>query len=131
MKKILLNIMATTGISLVVLSLVAILYDGSLICIDTIFQVLGLNVVIYIGLYFMGFIEYRLAILETGLKLTYIIALVLISGLILGWYNNLPIVVLVLMTIGIFIVSVCLDAISLITEVKLINVLIEGEEQAK
>lgn len=131
MKKILLNIMATTGISLVVLSLVAILYDGSLICIDTIFQVLGLNVVIYIGLYFMGFIEYRLAILETGLKLTYIIALVLISGLILGWYNNLPIVVLVLMTIGIFIVSVCLDAISLITEVKSINVLIEGEEQAK
>ena len=131
MKKILLNIMATTGISLVVLSLVAILYDGSLICIDTIFQVLGLNVVIYIGLYFMGVIEYRLAILETGLKLTYIIALVLISGLILGWYNNLPIVVLVLMTIGIFIVSVCLDAISLITEVKLINVLIEGEEQAK
>lgn len=128
MKKILLNIMATTGISLVVLSLVAILYDGSLICIDTIFQVLGLNVVIYIGLYFMGFIEYRLAILETGLKLTYIIALVLISGLILGWYNNLPIVVLVLMTIGIFIVSVCLDAISLITEVKSINVLIEGEE---
>lgn len=131
MKKILLNIMATTGISLVVLSLVAILYDGSLICIDTIFQVLGLNVVIYIGLYFMGVIEYRLAILETGLKLTYIIALVLISGLILGWYNNLPIVVLVLMTIGIFIVSVCLDAISLITEVKSINVLIEGEEQAK
>ena len=131
MKKVLLNIMATTGISLVVLSLVAILYDGSLICIDTIFQVLGLNVVIYIGLYFMGFIEYRLAILETGLKLTYIIALVLISGLILGWYNNLPIVVLVLMTIGIFIVSVCLDAISLITEVKSINVLIEGEEQAK
>ena len=52
----------------------------------------------------------------------------LISGLILGWYNNLPIVVLVLMTIGIFIVSVCLDAISLITEVKSINVLIEGEE---
>ena len=131
MKKILLNIMATTGISLVVLSLVAILYDGSLICIDTIFQVLGLNVVIYIGLYFMGVIEYRLAILETGLKLTYIIALVLISGLIFGWYNNLPIVVLVLMTIGIFIVSVCLDAISLITEVKSINVLIEGEEQAK
>lgn len=131
MKKVLLNIMATTGISLVVLSLVATLYDGSLICIDTIFQVLGLNVVIYIGLYFMEFIEYRFAILETGLKLTYIIVLVLISGLIWGWYNNLPVAVLVLMTIGIFIVCVCLDAISLISEVKSINVLIEGEEQSK
>lgn len=131
MKRILLNIMATTGISLVVLALIATLYDGSLICIDTIFQVLGLNVVIYIGLYFMEFIEYRFVILETGLKLTYIIVLVLISGLIWGWYNNLPVAVLVLMTIGIFIVCVCLDAISLISEVKSINILIEGEEQSK
>lgn len=128
MKKVLLNIMATTGISLVALSLVATLYDGSLICIDTIFQVLGLNVVIYIGLYFMEFIEYRFAILETCLKLIYIIVLVLVSGLIWGWYNSLPPAVLVLMTIGIFIVCVCLDAISLLSEVKAINVLIEGEE---
>ena len=128
MKKVLLNIMATTGISLVALSLVATLYDGSLICIDTIFQVLGLNVVIYIGLYFMEFIEYRYAILETCLKLIYIIVLVLVSGLIWGWYNSLPPAVLVLMTIGIFIVCVCLDAISLLSEVKAINVLIEGED---
>ena len=125
MKKVLLNIMATTGITLVILSLVATLYDGSLICIDTIFQVLGLNVVIYIGLYFMEFMEYRFAILETGLKLTYIMVLVLMSGLIWGWYDDLPIAVLVLMTIGIFVACVCLDAISLISEVKSINVLIE------
>lgn len=130
MKKIILNIMATTGISLVALALVATLYDGSLICIDTIFQVLGLNVVIYIGLYFMDFIEYRYAILETGLKLIYIILLVLISGFLWGWYSNLPGVVLVLMTIAIFIVCTCLDAISLISEVKSINILI-GEEQSK
>ena len=131
MKKVLLNIMATTGISLVVLSLVATLYDGSLICIDTIFQVLGLNVVIYIGLYVMEFAEYRFAILETGLKLTYIMVLVLMGGLVWGWYDDLPIAVLVLMTIGVFIICVCLDAISLISEVKAINVLIEGEEQSK
>ena len=131
MKKMILNIMATTGISLVSLSLVASLYDGSLICIDTIFQVLGLNVVIYIGLYFMEFIEYHYAILETGLKLVYIIILVLISGLLFGWYNNLSGAVLVFMTIGVFIVCVCLDAISLISEVKSINILIDGEEQSK
>lgn len=131
MKKIILNIMATTGISLVVLSLVASLYEGTLICIDTIFQVLGLNVVIYIGLYFMEFVEYRFAMLETCLKLIYIIVLVLVSGLIWGWYNSLPPAVLVFMTIGIFIVCVCLDAISLLSEVKAINVLIEGEERSK
>ncbi len=128
MKKIILNIMATTGISLVALALIATLYDGTLICIDTVFQVLGLNVVIYIGLYFMEYIEYRYAILETGLKLLYVIMLVLISGLIWGWYNNLPAVVLIFMAIGIFVICVCLDVISMLGEVKRINVLIEGEE---
>lgn len=131
MKKMILNIMATTGISLVALSLVATLYDGSLICIDTIFQVLGLNVIIYIGLYFMEFIEYRYAILETGLKLIYIIMLVLISGWLFGWYNNLSGTVLVLMTIVIFVICVCLDAVNLLSEVKSINVIIEEERSER
>ena len=131
MKKMILNIMATTGISLVALSLVATLYDGSLICIDTIFQVLGLNVIIYIGLYFMEFIEYRYAMLETGLKLIYVIMLVLISGWLFGWYNNLSGTVLVLMTIAIFVVCVCLDAINLLSEVKSINVIIEEERSER
>ena len=131
MKKMILNIMATTGISLVALSLVATLYDGSLICIDTIFQVLGLNVIIYIGLYFMEFIEYRYAILETGLKLIYIIMLVLISGWLFGWYNNLSGTVLVLMTIAIFVICVCLDAVNLLSEVKSINVIIEEERRER
>lgn len=128
MKKIILNIMATTGISLVALALIATLYDGTLICIDTVFQMLGLNIVIYIGLYFMDYMEYRYALLETGLKLIYIILLVLISGFVWDWYNNLSGVVLILMTIGIFAVCVCLDMISLLSEVKTINGLIEGEE---
>ena len=79
----------------------------------------------------MDFIEYRYAILETGLKLIYIILLVLLSGFLWGWYSNLPGVVLVLMTIAIFIICTCLDAISLISEVKSINILIELEEQSK
>lgn len=128
MKKIILNIMATTGISLVALALIATLYDGTLICIDTVFQMLGLNIVIYIGLYFMDYMEYRYALLETGLKLIYIILLVLISGFVWDWYNNLSGAVLILMTIGIFAVCVCLDTISLLSEVKTINGLIEGEE---
>ena len=91
-------------------------------------QVLVLNVVVYVGLYFIERMEYRYAILETGLKLVYIIVLVLTGGYVWGWYDNLPAAVLILMTVGIFIVCVCLDAISLIGEVKSINVLIDGED---
>lgn len=128
MKKMLLNIWATTGISLVVLALVATLYDGTLICIETVFQVLGLNILIYIGLFLLDCVEYRYAILGTVLKLMYTIALVLVGGFVWDWYANLPAAVLVIMTIGIFLVSVGLDAISLLGEVKSINGLIEEEE---
>lgn len=128
MKKMLLNIWATTGISLVVLALVATLYDGTLICIETVFQVLGLNILIYIGLFLLDCVEYRYAILGTVLKLMYTIALVLAGGFVWDWYANLPAAVLVIMTIGIFLVSVGLDAISLLGEVKSINGLIGKEE---
>lgn len=131
MKKIILNILATTGISLVALVLVATCYDATLICIDTVFQVLGINVIIYIGLYLMDYMEYRYPILETGLKLMYVMILVLLGGWIWGWYSNLPGVALILMTIGIFVVCVCLDTISLLSEVKSINILIGGEGQSK
>lgn len=62
------------------------------------------------------------------MDLSYIIVLVLTSGFLWGWYNNLLGVVLILMTIGIFGICVCLDMISLLSEVKSINVLLEGEE---
>lgn len=124
MKKMILNIMATTGIALVVLSFIAIYYGGSLICIDTVFQVLGLNIVIYIGIHILNHFEYRYSILETGLKLIYILTLVLISGRIFGWYSNMSGLVLVIMTVVVFGVCMCLDTLNLLEEVNSINTLI-------
>lgn len=127
MKKIISNIMATTGITLVVLALVAICYGATVICISTVFQALVLNIAIYAGIYILNHFEYHYPILETALKLIYVLALVLISGWIFEWYANLSGVVLALMTIVIFGVCVFLDIMSLIGEVKEINSLIEGD----
>lgn len=127
MKKMILNIMATTGITLVILALVATCYGGTVIFISAVFQALVLNIVIYAGIYLLNRFEYRYPILETGLKLIYVLALVLISGWVFGWYSNMSGLVLVLMTIVIFGVCVCLDTMSLIDEVKAINGLIEGD----
>ncbi len=128
MKKMILNIMATTGITLVILALIATCYGGTVIFISSVFQALVLNIAIYVGIYLLNRLEYRYPILETGLKLIYVLALVLTSGWIFEWYNNMSGSVLVLMTIVIFGVCVCLDTIRLIDEVKEINVLIEGDE---
>ncbi len=124
MKKIILNIMATTGITLVALALVATCYDATVIFISTVFQALFLNIAIYAGIYILNRFEYRYPILETGLQLIYVLGLVLTSGWIFQWYSNLPAIVLVVMTIVIFCVCVCLDTMRLRDEVKEINVLI-------
>ena len=128
MKKMILNIMATTGITLVVLAIVGLCYDATVIFISAVFQALFLNISIYIGLYIMERFEYKYPIVETGLKLVYVLALVLASGWIFGWYANMSVVVLWMMTIVIFGICVFLDNVSLIDEVKDINGLIEGEE---
>ncbi len=130
MKKMILNIMATTGITLVILALIATCYAGTVIFISTVFQALLLNVMIYIGIYLLSRFEYRYSVIETGLKLVYVLALVLISGWIFDWYNNLSVPVLVFMTIVIFFVCLGLDTISLIEEVKTINGLIERDEDS-
>lgn len=131
MKKIVLNIMAMTGITLTILALVALCYDATVIFISAIFQALLLNVIIYIGLYILKRFEYRYPIVETFVKLAYVLILVLASGWFFGWYENMSAVVLGLMTLVIFVICVVLDAISLIDEVKDINGLLECENKDK
>ena len=125
MKRTILNIMATTGIVLVVLSFIAMYYGGLLICVNTVFQVLGLNIIIYAGIYILNRFEYRYPLMETGLKLVYILALVLISASIFEWYSNISVFILGVMTVIIFAVCVCLDMFTLLDEVRTINKMID------
>ncbi len=124
MKKTVINIFAMTGITLVALSLIALLYNASFLCLNTVFQALGVNVLIYAGNIFISRIEINLSLIETGLKIIYSIILVLIFGSIFAWYDSLPIPVLVGFTIFILIVCELLDMLSLRNKVKEINDLI-------
>ncbi len=127
MKKAILNIFAMTGITLVVLSLVALCYNASFLCLETVFQALGLNVLIYAGVSLIDLLELRLYLVETGLKLVYSIALVLVFGMIFGWYANLSVPVLGGMALVILLLCGYLDMLSLRKEIKEINDLI-GEK---
>ena len=131
MKRTILNIMATTGITLVVLSAVALCYDASFICISTVFQALGLNAVMYAGLFLLNKIDFRFTALESFVKVAFVIALVLVAGEIFGWYENLSVIVLTGMSLGILAICLCLDALSINGEVKEINGLIENIEKRR
>ena len=131
MKKMILNIMATTGITLVILAVVAFCYGATVLFISAVFQALGLNIAIYAGICLMKRFEFRYPIFETGLKLVYVLALVLTCGWIFGWYENLSGAVLALMTVVIFGMCMFLDTLSLREDVKEINGLIEEKKECQ
>ena len=124
MKKAILNIFAMTGMTLTVLSLVALCYQASFLCLDTVFQALGLNAVIYAGISLLNSIEFRYYLAEIALKLLYSISLVLISGIIFGWYSSLSIPVLCFMVLVMLVLCGYLDMLSIKNEVREINDLI-------
>lgn len=130
MKKMVLNIMATTGITLVVLAVVALCHSATVIFISAVFQALMLNIFIYLGIEVLNRFEYRYSMVETGLKLIYVSVLVLLFGKIFSWYSNLSVGALLLMTIVVFAFCVALDTISIIGEVKIINDLIEQDKKS-
>ena len=110
--------------TLTVLSLVALCYHASFLCLDTVFQALGLNAVIYAGISLLNSIEFRYYLAEIALKLLYSISLVLISGIIFGWYSSLSTPVLCFMVLVMLVLCGYLDMLSIKNEVREINDLI-------
>ena len=50
MRKVLINILATTGVSIIALAVIASCYQASFLCIETVFQSLLANILIHIGI---------------------------------------------------------------------------------
>ncbi|MBP5594578.1 MAG: hypothetical protein J6Y02_04285 [Pseudobutyrivibrio sp.] len=127
MRKNILNIFAMTGITLVVLSLVASCYNATFLCLDTVFQALGVNALIYFGIFLISKLDFLYFLLETGIKLIYSIGLILIFGMIFGWYESLSVTVLTIMSLAILFICALLDTISINGEIKEINQLIQDK----
>lgn len=127
MRKNILNIFAMTGITLVVLSLVALCYNATFLCLDTVFQALGVNALIYFGIFLINKLDFSYFLLETGIKLIYSIGLILVFGMIFGWYESLSVTVLTIMSLAILFICALLDTISINGEIKEINELIQDK----
>ena len=93
-KQFLNNAFVTTTIVLIVLSVVALWYDGTMICIATIFETLLLSAVCEVIKHIMYKID--IANIYLGILLHYllVLAVVLIFGYAFNWVNQLPVYVL-------------------------------------
>ena len=126
MKKGVIHIFATTGISLVLLAIIATLYSAEFLCVKTVFQVFLVNVVAHLILLLMYKIEIKYLAVEVAVEIVLTVALSLLFGAIFNWYISTPLFVLVLMSIAIYMFSIILNVLHMKREADEINKLIQN-----
>lgn len=131
MKKFIVNIFATTGISLILLSVIALFFHAKCICLQTTFQVLGINIIVHLGLIFLSKSEVKHTIIEITLDIALIMIMLLVFGSIFHWFTSTPIWLLVIMGFIIYIVSVILNLLCMKQEAQEINALIKKRNSKK
>lgn len=125
MKKMSINILCSTAITLLILAILGVVSGAQFLLINSVFQSFIVNIVIHIGLLFTHRFESSYAILEFMLDIGYMEVIVIIFGAIFNWYGSTPIWVLVIMTIIIYIVGIFLNMVQMRQEVEEINELLQ------
>ena len=126
MKKGVIHIFATTGISLVLLAIIATLYSAQFLCVKTVFQVFLANIVAHLIFLLMYKIEIKYFAVEVAVEIVLTVALSLLFGAIFNWYISTPLFVLVLMSIAIYMISIILNILHMKREADEINKLIQN-----
>lgn len=128
MKKFVINILATTGLSLILLSVIALFYQAEYLCLQTVFQVFAANTVLHFGFLLLHKLEMNRLLIETFSGIAMIIILLIVCGFLFDWFSSTPVWVLIPMGFIIYIVSVVLDLISMRQDAREINMLIRKRE---
>ena len=129
MRKFFVNIFATTAISFLLLSMIALFFQAKCIYIETVFQVLGANIVVHFGLAVLSKIELKYAIVEIFLHIIMILSVLIVFGSVFNWFTSTPIGVLVIMGFVIYFVSVVLNLFCMKRDAQEINALINKRDK--
>lgn len=125
MKRISVNILCSTAVTLLLLSLLGTVSGAHFLLINSVFQSFLVNVVIYIGLFFTHRFESSYAVLEMMLDLVFIEAVAVIFGAVFDWYSCISIGVLAGMTVIVYFVGILLNIVQMRQEIEEINVLLQ------
>lgn len=128
MKRQFVNVFATTGLSLIVISIVALMYKAEFLCISTVFEVLGINVFIHLGLFMANKVVYKYWLAEFMAGNFMVISALVIFGFLLDWFSYVPIWVLVIMGLAVYFLSSFLNLFRMQQEAKEINDLLQKRD---
>lgn len=129
MKKVVINIMASTGIILLVLSVVAAMYGGKAICINTIFEVTLLSILIHSGFMVTHRFDIQSPVFEIMTDISYTLVITLILGAVFDWYESTPVWVLIIMVFVVYLAGCLIDLYRTKEEVRIINELLQNRKK--
>ena len=124
-KKLILYIFASTGAVLFLLAVYILFKGDKYIDASTILEITGANIVITTGLFFTHKIEFRYAIFEFLLDIGFMVAVILLSGILFNWYSRILLWIPLVIVIMVYILFYLLDIIRVSRDIKEINKLLQ------
>jgi len=122
-------IMFVTGAAVVILALFSLLFKVEINFVPTVFQILAANTLIILGLFIRMKFEIRSIILEYLIDISYIIAVLVVFGLIFDWYSAIPIWLLVVMAVVIYIFATIITVTMMKNDAKELNKLLQKHQE--
>ena len=125
LKRIILYVFASTGAVLFLLTIFVMFKENKYINANTILEIIAANTVISTGLFFTHKIEFRYAIFEFLLDIGFMVAVIVLSGIIFDWYSLIPVWVPLVIVLMVYILFYLLDIIRVRRDIKEINKMLQ------
>ena len=130
MKKTIANTMLTTGASLSILAVFLSVIGEKYFLFNTIFEVIGANIIINFGFLLKHKFEIKNIILDFIVDVSYIIAVLVVFGIIFDWFSIVSIWLLVAMAIGINAFVTITTVVKINKDTKEINELLQKRHRS-
>ena len=129
MKKTIINMMFTTGTSIVGLTLYFVFIREERILVQTILQLFGANILLHLGLYIRDKFEIRSPLIESVVDNSIIITVLLVFGFVFGWFVKIPVWLLIISAIGLYIITVFITSSEVKKDIEKVNKLLEEQNK--
>jgi hypothetical protein len=129
LKIIITDIMFVTGCALVILTLFSAVFNVEISLVPTVFQIFAANIVIILGLFLRSKFEISNMILEYLIDISYIIAVLVVFGLIFNWYRTIPVWLLVVMAVVIYLFAAIFTVTKIKKDAEELNKLLQKAQQ--
>lgn len=121
MKNLIKNILATTGLTLITLAIIATIYRAELLCISSVYQSLLVNILIHLGLLLVQKMESTYYFIEILCQVSYVLLILIPAGYLFDWYGSAPLWVIVIMGIVVYAFSCFVNIFRVNNNVAMIN----------